>query len=145
MYKYQGLDKQWFSPPAWPTQRIQHMVMYRPRNSTSKSHVCQIDGCNRSYYHKHHLHRHQSSAHGIHALQSASNIQDASIIEGAITASKFHVASNIHDGSNIQDASNFHDGSNIQDASSIQGAITASNIHDASNIQDSPNLQSKCF
>ena len=148
-----------FSPPVWPTQRIQQMMMYRPRNSNSKSHVCQIDGCNRSYYHKHHLHRHQSSAHGV---QGAPNLHDASITQGAMTAPKLHGASNIHDASyilgtittpkrnaasNIHDASNIQDSSNIQDAPSIGGAISCvkypgidqmSRIHQISSKNVSP-------
>jgi hypothetical protein len=36
---------------------------YRPRDSANKPFVCDIDGCGKSFYHRHNMIRHQRSAH----------------------------------------------------------------------------------
>ena len=36
---------------------------YRPRDSTNKPYVCDIDACGKSFYHRHNMIRHQRTAH----------------------------------------------------------------------------------
>lgn len=93
MYKHEGFSKQSFSAHMWPGLPIQHLMMYRPRENRNKPFVCKHGNCDRSYYYKHHLQRHQIAAHGLVVAnrQVATNRQDAA--NHQVTATRQDVTS----------------------------------------------------
>ena len=51
------------SDPSLFSSSLTRSREYRPRDSASKSFICDIDACGKSFYHRRNLVRHQKTAH----------------------------------------------------------------------------------